>query len=128
MLDPSNQPWTQLANGSLFYNSIPARSIGTFVCGATVRGTSNIIYSRTANVQAACEFMIPLVNCYNIRVVSNLGKNKRERQNTLFRATLRGHKMEGSIEKSLQLTLVKVAFIIITSWFNVVVDGICLPV
>ncbi|KAK2567085.1 Hemicentin-1 [Acropora cervicornis] len=53
LVDPLNQPWTQLANGSLFYNSIPASSIGTFVCGATVRGTSNIIYSRTANVQAA---------------------------------------------------------------------------
>lgn len=77
MVDPLNQPWTQLANGSLFYNSIPASSIGTFVCGATVRGTSNIIYSRTANVQAACEFMIPLVNCYNISEVSNFGKNKR---------------------------------------------------
>ena len=126
MVDPSNQPWTQLANGSLFYNSIPARSIGTFVCGATVRGTSNIIYSRTANVQAACEFMIPLVNCYNIRVVSNLAKIRGGGKILCSGLHSEDTRWEGSIEKSSQLTLVKVAFIIIISWFNIVVDGICL--
>jgi len=54
LLVPYNQPWTQLGNHSLYYSSIPAQSIGTFICGASVTGTSQIIYSRTANVQAAC--------------------------------------------------------------------------
>lgn len=55
LLDPHNKPWTQLANHSLYYSSIPSQSIGTFICGATITGSSQpIIYSRTANVQAAC--------------------------------------------------------------------------
>lgn len=53
LVDPTNKPWTQLVNNSLFYSSIPANSIGTFLCGATVRGTSQIIYSRTASVREA---------------------------------------------------------------------------
>lgn len=58
LLDPTNQPWTQLTNHSLHYNSIPAQSIGTFICGASVAGTKLIIYSRTANVQAACKSFV----------------------------------------------------------------------
>ena len=114
MVDPLNQPWTQLANGSLFYNSIPASSIGTFVCGATVRGTSNIIYSRTANVQAACEFMIPLVNCYITLVKSLILAKIREGGKILCSGLHSGDiRWEESIEKSLQLTLANIAIIII---------------
>ncbi|KAJ7383467.1 hypothetical protein OS493_027628 [Desmophyllum pertusum] len=54
LLYPANKPWSQLSNHSLYYSSIPAQSIGTFICGASVTGTSlKIIYSRTATVQAA---------------------------------------------------------------------------
>ncbi|XP_078361310.1 contactin-4-like [Oculina patagonica] len=53
LFNPANQPWKQLANNSLYYSSIPAQSIGTFICGAHVTGTSLIKYSRTANVQKA---------------------------------------------------------------------------
>lgn len=56
LLDPAKQPWKQLANSSLYYSSIPAESIGTFICGAAAMGTKLIIYSRTAMVQAACMY------------------------------------------------------------------------
>ena len=58
LLDPTNQPWTQLTNHSLYYSSIPAQSIGTFICGASVTATSLVIYSRTAKVQAACKYFV----------------------------------------------------------------------
>lgn len=57
LFNPANQPWKQLANNSLYYSSIPAQSIGTFICGAHVTGTSLIKYSRTANVQEACMYI-----------------------------------------------------------------------
>lgn len=58
LLHPTNQPWTQLTNHSLYYSSIPAQSIGTFICGASVTGTNLVIYSRTAKVQAACKYFV----------------------------------------------------------------------
>ena len=56
LIDPSNKPWRYLANSSLFYQSIGAKDVGKFKCAATIRGTSNIKYSRIAKVQLACKY------------------------------------------------------------------------
>ena len=61
LFDRANQPWTQLTNNSLYYSSITAISIGTFLCGASVTGKRLIIYSRIATVQAACMYNITLI-------------------------------------------------------------------
>ena len=66
LLNPVNQPWRQHINNSLYYSSIPARSIGTFRCAATNLDTSEIIYSRTATVQAACKFFIVLLKKFEV--------------------------------------------------------------
>ncbi|KAJ7383462.1 hypothetical protein OS493_027623 [Desmophyllum pertusum] len=67
LLYPANKPWSQLSNHSLYYSSIPAQSIGTFICGASVTDTSlKIIYSRTATVQAAYINSQYLTNPHNV--------------------------------------------------------------
>ncbi|EDO38868.1 predicted protein [Nematostella vectensis] len=54
LVDPTNKPWRQLRNNSLYYTSIAAQDVGEFLCGA-VSGGSAIIYSRTVTVELACE-------------------------------------------------------------------------
>ncbi|XP_048587603.1 roundabout homolog 1 isoform X5 [Nematostella vectensis] len=52
LVDPTNKPWRQLRNNSLYYTSIAAQDVGEFLCGA-VSGGSAIIYSRTVTVELA---------------------------------------------------------------------------
>ena len=54
--DLTNQPWRYLANNSLFYPSVSSQDVGKFRCGAVIRGTSNVIYSRVADIKLACMF------------------------------------------------------------------------
>lgn len=59
IIDYTNKSYTLLRNHSLYFPSVGKDDEDTYICGATVTGTSQIIYSKfPAYITLACEFSV----------------------------------------------------------------------